>query len=180
MEGFEALALERGWLKRISEDALWHLEAGETTRDEVVSYLGAASFTEALPQAAAPKGRRILIVDDSLDNRLLAKDTLKAEGYDLAEAVDGASALEEVKAHKPDLVLLDLMMPGVDGFAVIRSLRADPATAHLPVIVLTALSDAESQAVSLELGADDYMTKPFHPKILRARVQALFRRRDCR
>ena len=76
------------------------------------------------------------------------------------------------------MVLLDLMMPGVDGFAVIKSLRADPATARLPVIVLTAMSEAESQALSLELGADDYLSKPFHPRVLRARVQALFRRQD--
>ncbi len=174
MEGFEALAVEKGWLKRISDDARWHLEASETTRDEVAPYLSAEPIP--LPQAGAAAPRRILIVDDCPDNRGLARDTLKAEGYELAEAPGGASALEQIKARQPGLVLLDLMMPGVDGFAVIKRLRADAATAHLPIIVLTAMGEAESQALCLELGADDYMTKPFHPKVLRARVQALFRR----
>jgi two-component system phosphate regulon response regulator PhoB len=107
---------------------------------------------------------------------MLARETLKPEGYALVEAPDGAAALEEVKLRKPDLVLLDLMMPGVDGFAVIKRLRADPTTARLPVIVVTALGEDESQTLSLELGADDYMIKPFNPKVLRARVAALFRR----
>jgi type II secretory ATPase GspE/PulE/Tfp pilus assembly ATPase PilB-like protein len=181
LENFEAVALEKGWLWKLADDARGHLEAGETTRDEVAPYIGpapmplpAARGDSPLPQGTASK--RILIVDDCPDNRGLARDTLRSEGYELAEAPDGASALAQIQARLPGLVLLDLMMPGVDGFAVIKRLRADPGTAHLPIIVLTAMGEAESQALCLELGADDYMIKPFHPKVLRARVQALFRR----
>jgi type IV pilus assembly protein PilB len=186
LEGFEAAAVEKGWLKLLSDDAAWHLREGKTTREEVAPYLAAAFIPTpvilppAAPAARADLGqegrRRVLIVDDNLDNRALARAALRAEGYEFEEAADGQAALDAVRRGAPDLVLLDLMMPGVDGFSVIKSLRSEASTAGLPVIVLTAMSEAESQAASLEMGADDYMTKPFHPKILRARVAALFRR----
>ncbi|MBI5240197.1 MAG: Flp pilus assembly complex ATPase component TadA [Elusimicrobia bacterium] len=186
MENFEAVALEKGWLQRIADDARWHLRAGETTAEEAAPYLGPglpSGKGERLPSGdggplPAAARRSVLIVDDCPDNRGLARDTLKADGYALAEAAGGDAALKSIQAGRPDLVLLDLMMPGLDGFAVIKRLRADPATARLPVIVLTAMSEAESQALSLELGADDYLAKPFHPRVLRARVQALFRRQQ--
>ena len=157
------------WPQRISEDAAWHPREGATTREEA---------SPSVPVEVPPRPRRILIVDDSAGNRSLVRAMLKADGYELSDAADGASALQMIMERKPDLVLLDLMMPIVDGFTVIKRLRADVRTAGLPIIVLTAMAEAEAQVQSLELGADDYMAKPFDPKVLRSRVQALFQRRD--
>lgn len=120
----------------------------------------------------------MLIVDDNTDNRTVVRQTLSTEGFDLAEADGGAEALESISRNKPDLVLLDLMMPEVDGFAVVRRLRGEMGMADLPILIITAMGEAQSQALALELGADDYLTKPFNPRVLRARVKALFRRRE--
>jgi two-component system phosphate regulon response regulator PhoB len=98
------------------------------------------------------------------------------DGYELVEADGGAPALAEIARTKPDLVLLDLMMPEVDGFAVLKKLRGEMGMADLPIMVITAMNEADSQAAALEVGADDYMTKPYSPKVLRARVNAIFRR----
>ena len=100
------------------------------------------------------------------------------DAYDIVEASGGAAAIEEIARTKPGLVLLDLMMPEVDGFAVVKKLRGEMGMSDLAIMVITAMSEAESQALALEVGADDYMTKPFSPKILRARVKAQFRRSE--
>lgn len=109
---------------------------------------------------------------------LVADDDAAGDGYELSEAAGGKEALERIARDKPDLVLLDLMMPEVDGYGVVRRLRETLLLPELPILVLTALGEADSQALALELGADDYMTKPFSPKVLRARVRALFRRAE--
>ena len=101
---------------------------------------------------------------------------LERNGYDVVVARDGPGALDRAKKHKPDLIVLDLMLPGLDGTEVARRLRADPATAHVPIIMLTAKGEETDVVVGLAVGADDYMTKPFSMKVLAARVKAVLRR----
>jgi type IV pilus assembly protein PilB len=187
---FREAALKNGWLKTMEEDALWHLGNGDAPSEEVRAYIEPAKTQEAPVAAAAPPSaaavvaalkdapRKVLIVDDSLDNRLLIRDILKMDGYRISEAADGRIALDEVAKDPPDLMLLDLMMPEMNGFEVIKSLRLEMGLMNLPVMVLTASGDSESQTTALEFGADDYLSKPFIPNVLRARIKALFRRRE--
>ncbi len=118
----------------------------------------------------------ILIVEDEEAIRELIRINLSAAGYATAEAADGAQALERAKSVKPDLILLDWMLPGLDGTDVLRHLRADPALAAIPVLMLTAKSEESDVVLGLELGAADYVTKPFSNKVLVARIRALLRR----
>jgi DNA-binding response OmpR family regulator len=115
----------------------------------------------------------ILIADDEDSIVQLAKLYLSKEGYRILTARDGQEALEAARRHKPDLLVLDLMMPRVDGWEVARRLRKDSA---IPIIMLTARDDDVDKIVGLELGADDYVTKPFNPRELVARVKAVLRR----
>jgi len=119
---------------------------------------------------------RVLIVEDELDIRELVVHHLKREGYQVSAASSGEEALRQVQAAPPDLVLLDLMMPAMDGLEVCRRLRQDPATAMLPIVMLTAKGDEVDRVLGLEIGADDYVVKPFSPKELVARVRAVLRR----
>src|SRR5881628_3757417 len=119
---------------------------------------------------------RVLIVEDEPDIRGLLVFHLEREGYQVVRSSDGADALRQVRARPPDLVLLDLMLPGMDGLEVCRRLRQDPATAPLPIVMLTAKGDEVDRVLGLELGADDYIVKPFSPKELLARVRAVLRR----
>jgi DNA-binding response OmpR family regulator len=119
---------------------------------------------------------RVLIVEDEPDIRELVVHHLKREGYQVSAAANGEDALRQVQAAPPDLVLLDLMMPAMDGLEVCRRLRQDPATATLPIVMLTAKGDEVDRVVGLEIGADDYIVKPFSPKELLARVRAVLRR----
>jgi DNA-binding response OmpR family regulator len=118
----------------------------------------------------------VLIVEDEPDIRRLVVLTLEREGFRCRAAATGTEALREVKAKVPDLVVLDLMLPEVDGLEVCRRLRADRVTATLPIIMLTAKADEVDRVVGLEMGADDYLVKPFSPRELAARVRALLRR----
>ncbi len=118
----------------------------------------------------------VLIVEDEPDIRALVVHHLKREGYQVSAASSGAEALRQVQAAAPDLVLLDLMMPAMDGLEVCRRLRQDPATASLPIVMLTAKGDEVDRVLGLEIGADDYIVKPFSPKELVARVRAVLRR----
>jgi phosphate regulon transcriptional regulator PhoB len=118
----------------------------------------------------------VLVVEDEPDIRNLVVLHLSREGYRCRTAVNGADALREARAQPPDLIVLDLLLPGLDGLEVCRRLRADPGTAALPVIMLTAKADEVDRVVGLELGADDYIVKPFSPKELVARVRAVLRR----
>jgi len=118
----------------------------------------------------------ILIVDDEVSIRELVKFNLQKEGYHILQAEDGMAALELAKSEKPDLVVLDLMLPGIDGLEVCRNLKNQHNTAGIPIIMLTAKDEEIDKIIGLELGADDYLTKPFSPRELVARVKAVLRR----
>jgi two-component system, OmpR family, phosphate regulon response regulator PhoB len=118
----------------------------------------------------------VLVVEDEPDIRNLIVHHLEREGFRCRTAAAGAEALTRVRSGAPDLVVLDLMLPGMDGLEVCRRLRADPATAALPIIMLTAKADEVDRVVGLELGADDYLAKPFSTRELVARVRAVLRR----
>lgn len=118
----------------------------------------------------------ILIVEDEAAIRDLLAINLAAAGYATAEAEDGLQALERAKAQKPDLILLDWMLPGLDGLGVLRRLKADSVLAAIPVLMLTAKSEENDIVLGLEMGASDYVTKPFSNKVLIARIRALLRR----
>jgi DNA-binding response OmpR family regulator len=119
----------------------------------------------------------ILVIDDEKDLVQMVRYNLEQAGYDVIAAADGKAGLEVALKHRPDAVVLDWMMPGLDGLEVCRQLRADARTARLPVIMLTAKASEPDRVVGLEMGADDYLVKPFSPRELVARVKALLRRR---
>ena len=119
---------------------------------------------------------KILVVDDEEHIRQLVTMYLVKEGFTVETAADGRAALSRVNAVKPDLVVLDLMLPTLDGWAVCRELRRSPRTEGLPIIMLTARDDLIDRILGLELGADDYLTKPFNPRELVARIRAVLRR----
>ncbi len=123
---------------------------------------------------ATPK--KVLIVEDEPDILQLVKLYLEKEGYRTVSATTGTAALKLIKGERPDLVILDLMLPELDGLEVCKRIRATPETSLLPVLMLTAKAEESDTVIGLELGADDYVTKPFSPKALIARVKALFRR----
>ncbi|MEZ4654947.1 MAG: response regulator transcription factor [Candidatus Eisenbacteria bacterium] len=120
---------------------------------------------------------RILVVDDEEDILELIRYNLDREGFQVQTVDSGLEAIHAAETTLPDLIILDLMMPGVDGLQVCSQLRGSPPTADLPIVILTARDDDEDIVRGLQAGADDYMTKPFTPKVLLARVQAVLRRR---
>lgn len=120
--------------------------------------------------------QRILVVDDDREIVRLVKAYLERSGYEVLVAYDGESALHMLRRERPDLMLLDLMLPGRDGLDVTRVVRSDGSLAALPIIVLTARVEDQEKIVGLELGADDYVTKPFNPGEVVARVRAVLRR----
>lgn len=120
-------------------------------------------------------GPRILVVDDDVDVRKLLRRMLSIEGYAVAEAPDGPSALAEVEAFAPDLILLDVMMPSIDGNEVARRIKQNPLLPFIPIIMQTALDSTESKVEGLEAGADDYITKPIEFAELKARLRSMLR-----
>ena len=124
--------------------------------------------------------KKILVVDDEKDIVELISYNLEQEGFAVIKAYDGQMAWERVKTAKPDLVVLDLMIPGIHGLEVCKLIRRDAATETLPIIMLTAKSDQVDKILGLELGADDYVTKPFNVRELIARIRAVLRRYEGR
>jgi two-component system, OmpR family, alkaline phosphatase synthesis response regulator PhoP len=118
----------------------------------------------------------VLVIDDEEDLVELVRYNLEKDGFAVKSAGDGETGLALAVAEQPDLIVLDLMLPGIDGLEVCRTLRAAPRTARIPVIMLTARGAESDRVVGLELGADDYVTKPFSPRELTARVKAHLRR----
>lgn len=121
---------------------------------------------------------KILIVDDEINIRELMKFNLEKEQYEVLEAEDGAQALTCIERENPDLVLLDLMLPKLDGIEVCKRVKSNPKTAGIPIIMLTARADEIDKIIGLEMGADDYITKPFSPREVVARVRAVLRRQQ--
>jgi len=119
----------------------------------------------------------ILIVDDEEDILELIKFNLKTEGYNILQAMTGEEAIKIAKQSCPDLMVLDLMLPGIDGLEVTRHLKNSDATLDIPIVMLTAKGEESDIVAGLELGANDYMSKPFSPRELTARVRAILRRR---
>ena len=119
----------------------------------------------------------ILLVEDEEQLRRVMKDLLEREGYVIVEAADGVQALEQVDRHNPDVILLDLNLPGMDGYGVLQQLRSRPGTSSVPVIVLTAKGDEDNEVRVLKMGADDFLTKPFRARALSARLESVISRR---
>ena len=137
---------------------------GLSAQEEVAARIG-----------AEPGGETILVVDDTPTNVKLLEDLLVFHGYRVEVAEGGAEALAAIREHAPDLVLLDVLMPGLSGYDVCRAIRGDPALAMLPVVMVTALEDRDERVKGLEAGADDFLSKPINPPELIARVRSLLR-----
>lgn len=123
--------------------------------------------------------QRVLIVEDEVDIADLVMFNLQRAGYEVLKAHDGIVGTEMALAQRPDLIVLDLMLPGRDGYSVFREVRRDARTSHIPVIMLTARAQTEDRIQGLEAGADDYLTKPFSPKELVLRVNAILKRAEA-
>jgi DNA-binding response OmpR family regulator len=126
--------------------------------------------SQFMPEKMETKAR-ILVVDDDADTRLLLKMMLAGAGYEVALAVRGEQGWKSLSASPPDLLLTDIMMPGMDGFALLERVRADPRTRTLPVILLSAKSSTDDLARGIDLGADEYLTKPFQKAEFLAKVR---------
>ncbi len=120
--------------------------------------------------------RKILVVDDEVDLLDLISYNLEKDGFEVSTASDGEEALSEIRKTRYDLVVLDLMLPGIQGMELCRILRGDPKTDTIPIIMLTAKGEEVDRILGLEIGADDYITKPFSPRELIARIRAVLRR----
>ena len=129
-----------------------------------------------MSQVGASDPCRVLVVEDEAEIASLIAYQLTRQGYRVETALTGTAALDALRRSLPDLVVLDRMLPGVSGDAVLKSVRSDPATREVPVLVLTAKREEEDRIMGLELGADDYLTKPFSPRELVLRVEAVLRR----
>jgi type II secretory ATPase GspE/PulE/Tfp pilus assembly ATPase PilB-like protein len=139
----------------------------------------AGEFDLIDPVVAPPRrgpNAKVLLVDDEEQLRKVMRDLLEREGYEVEEAADGVEALDQVDRHAPDIVVLDLNLPGLDGYGVLNHLRSRPATENIPVVVLTAHGDEDSEIRVFELGADDFLSKPFRARALSARLQAVLGR----
>jgi diguanylate cyclase (GGDEF)-like protein len=126
--------------------------------------------------SAESSGKRILVVDDDRNLRKIIQTNLELAGYDVTTAANGEEALHLLDSMQPDLIVLDVMMPMMDGYEVARRVRRHPTNTHVPIIMLTAKSEVEDKLAGFEAGADDYITKPFGPQELLARVKAKIRR----
>ena len=124
------------------------------------------------------KSHSILIVDDNHNNLEVLSETLTRAGFQVSVAIDGENALEQIEYYKPELILLDVMMPGIDGYQTCQRIKSNPDTFDIPVIFMTALSDTEHKVRGFALGAVDYITKPFQREEELARVRVLLHLRN--
>lgn len=131
--------------------------------------------TEPSPNMSVTE-EKILLIEDDPDISELVQYNLEREGFKVYASGNGESGLSQAIKLKPDLIVLDLMLPGLDGLSVCRKLRANPATAEVPIVMLTAKGEESDVVIGLEMGADDYVSKPFSPKELLARIRAVLRR----
>src|SRR5687768_6750811 len=129
--------------------------------------------------ADGSRGATVLLVEDEEPLRKVMRDLLERDGYNVAEAADGVQALDAVDRHAPDIILLDLNLPGLDGYNVLQQLRSRNATSRIPVIVLTAKGDEDNEVRVFQLGADDFLTKPFRARALSARLESVLNRRKA-
>lgn len=146
---------------------------------EPESHIGASfDLLEPLEEGVRPsEGFKVLLVDDEDQLRKVMRDLLERDGYAVAEARDGVEALDQVDRYAPDIIVLDLNLPGLDGYGVLSHLRSRPATSEIPVVVLTARGDEDNEVRVFEMGADDFLSKPFRARALSARLQAVLTRR---
>jgi type II secretory ATPase GspE/PulE/Tfp pilus assembly ATPase PilB-like protein/CheY-like chemotaxis protein len=135
------------------------------------------TITDEVAAEGRGRGASVLLVEDEDQLRRVMKDLLQREGYRVAEARDGIQALDEVDRFAPDVIILDLNLPGIDGYSVLAQLRSRPATRDIPIMVLTAKGDEDNEVRVFELGADDFVTKPFRARSLTARIEAVLGRR---
>jgi type II secretory ATPase GspE/PulE/Tfp pilus assembly ATPase PilB-like protein/ActR/RegA family two-component response regulator len=167
--------------ERAGGDGHANLEgAFELLEEELMAGIGQRG-TDAVARSAAPSavdagGAKVLLVDDEDQLRRVMRDLLEREGYAVIEAGDGVEALDQVDRHAPDIIVLDLNLPGLDGYGVLSHLRSRRATEHIPVVVLTARGDEENEVRVFEFGADDFLSKPFRARALSARLDAVLRR----
>jgi CheY-like chemotaxis protein len=198
-------AARRAGMKTLWESGLAHVLRGESTIAELLRVVDVPSEEAAAPHAEAPPSaddhfelleesvpappsapgtvprglpaRKVLLVDDEDSLRKVIRELLERDGYVVAEARDGAQALDKIDRVGPDIIVLDLNMPGLDGYGVLSHLRSRPATADIPVIVLTGKGDEDNEVRVFQLGADDFLTKPFRARALSARLEAVLGRR---
>jgi two-component system phosphate regulon response regulator PhoB len=133
-------------------------------------------LVDEVPSAARGIGTCVLLVEDEEPLRRVMRDLLEREGYTVAEAGDGVQALDQVDRKAPDVIILDLNLPGLDGYGVLQQLRSRPATRTVPIMVLTAKGDEDNEVRVFELGANDFITKPFRARALSARLEAVLGR----
>jgi two-component system phosphate regulon response regulator PhoB len=136
-------------------------------------------LSRSKPTSEQTVGHQILVVDDEEDLLELVRYNLTREGYRVSCVATGEEALKAARKQPPDLIVLDLMLPAVDGLEVCRRLKGDSKTRDVPIIMLTAKSEESDMVLGLERGADDYIAKPFSPRVLSARVKALLRRKEA-
>ena len=164
--------------KQIDQEILRLIEQQpDITNKEIARILSLPeNMIEDLLEELSDTRQKILIVDDELDALTALKRALEADNYNVVEASDGLSAIEKVKTEKPDVVLLDLMMPEMDGIEACKHLKSDPKYKHIPIIMLTAKGEIDNKIEGIEMGADDYVTKPFNLQELKARIKMILRR----
>ena len=164
--------------KQIDQEILRLIEQQpDITNKEIARILSLPeNMIEDLLEELSDTRQKILIVDDELDALTALKRALEADNYNIVEAADGLSAIEKVKTEKPDVVLLDLMMPEMDGIEACKHLKSDPKYKHIPIIMLTAKGEIDNKIEGIEMGADDYVTKPFNLHELKARIKMVLRR----
>lgn len=164
--------------KQIDQEILRLIEQQpDITNKEIARILSLPeNMIEDLLEELSDTRQKILIVDDELDALTALKRALESDNYNVVEATDGLSAIEKVKAENPDVVLLDLMMPEMDGIEACKHLKSDPKYKHIPIIMLTAKGEIDNKIEGIEMGADDYVTKPFNLHELKARIKMVLRR----